>query len=244
MPDVEGGRDNRDMLMTGVQAALDYGAAVVAGGGSMQDATNAIGFLTLGIKDQMLAFGLTEEQADAYLATLGLTPENVKTTIELAEADTRKRELEGLLEQLGDIEAGAKADIQAAIDQGQFDTAERKMNDLARERGVTLRVSVTGGGSVSIKQSSSKVDFVAAANGYYADRPTFGLWGEAGPEAIIPLSRPGAAAEVLSNPAVRGPVTEALGAGGGQQIVNHIYGAERQYVLDLMRKMDQLRNGG
>lgn len=42
------------------------------------------------------------------------------------------------------------------------------------------------------------------ANGGIIDRPTFGLVGEAGPEAIIPLSRPNRAAEVMKQAGLAG----------------------------------------
>lgn len=252
------GRANRQAIEDQVKGILDFSVALVNQGASEQDAANATAMLTQQLHDQLKAAGLTEDQIASYLDTLGLTPANVRTTIELAEADKRKRELGDLLGQLGDIDAGAKAEIQANIDQGKFDEADAKINALAKDRGITLKVSLTGGGTVDINTIGSKIYVKAHAQGAYIGAPELATLGEGGrPEAVLPLTNRRRMAALLGDPRIGRPVMDALGsaAAGGVAVasstVNHyhshtwqIWGTERSYVADLMRKFEILASGG
>lgn len=252
------GRANRQAIEDQVKGILDFSVALVNQGASEQDAANATAMLTQQLHDQLKAAGLTEDQIASYLATLGLTPENVKTTIELAEADKRKRELGDLLGQLGDIDAGAKAEIQANIDQGKFDEANAKITALAKDRGITLKVSLTGGGTVDIGTIGSKIYVKAHAQGAYIGAPELATLGEGGrPEAVLPLTNRRRMAALLGDPRIGGPVMDALGSAGAggvavasSTVTHHhshtwqIWGTERSYVADLMRKFEIIASGG
>jgi len=252
------GRANRQAIEDQVKGILDFSVALVNQGASEQDAANATAMLTQQLHDQLKAAGLTEDQIASYLDTLGLTPANVRTTIELAEADKRKRELGDLLGQLGDIDAGAKAEIQANIDQGKFDEANAKITALAKDRGIALKVSLTGGGTVDIGTIGSKIYVKAHAQGAYIGAPELATLGEGGrPEAVLPLTNRRRMAALLGDPRIGRPVMDALGsaAAGGVAVasstVNHyhshtwqIWGTERSYVADLMRKFEILASGG
>lgn len=254
----EKGRNNRAAIKDQVQGILDFSVALVNQGASTEDAANATAMLTQQLHDQLKAAGLTEDQIASYLDTLGLTPANVRTTIELAEADKRKRELDDLLGQLGDIDAGAKADIQADIDQGKFDEANAKITALAKDRGVTLKVSLTGGGTVDINTIGSKIYVKAHAQGAYVGAPELATLGEGGrPEAVLPLTNRRRMAALLGDPRIGGPVMDALGSAGAggvavasSTVTHHhshtwqIWGTERSYVADLMRKFEIQASGG
>lgn len=252
------GRANRQAIEDQVKGILDFSVALVNQGASSEDAANATAMLTQQLHDQLKAAGLTEDQIASYLDTLGLTPANVRTTIELAEADKRKRELDDLLGQLGDIDAGAKAEIQANIDQGKFDEADAKINALAKDRGITLKVSLTGGGTVDINTIGSKIYVKAHAQGAYIGAPELATLGEGGrPEAVLPLTNRRRMAALLGDPRIGGPVMDALGSAGAggvavasSTVTHHhshtwqIWGTERSYVADLMRKFEILASGG
>jgi len=53
------------------------------------------------------------------------------------------------------------------------------------------------------------------AMGGYFDSPEVGLYGEAGPEVILPLSKPARLRELLSDARVLTPITAAMGGGHG-----------------------------
>jgi len=84
--------------------------------------------------------------------------------------------------------------------------------DLVADKVRSLPGSIAGavGGAVS---SAVNVVNPFKADGGYFDRATAGIFGEAGPEVILPLSRPGRLRELLAMPEVSGPVGAALGRG-------------------------------
>lgn len=177
---------NREQVEANVKSILDFGVAMVGAGESTDLAGQYIAGMTEGLEDQLIAAGLSREEVDAYIATLGLTPENIDTTIRLAEADATKRELEGLLEQLEGIDAGAAAEIKADIANGSFDAARSKISTWARENDITLKVGVKGGGTIAVTPNSGGGRFTVSA---YAKggNPVAGetaLVGERGPELV------------------------------------------------------------
>lgn len=209
----EKGRANREAVQGQVESILDYGASLIGAGKSADEAEAAIGFLTEGLKNQLRQAGLTEEQINDYLETLGLTPENVTTTIAVAEDDIARGKLEGLIEQLGEVDAGAAAEITALIDQGRYDEAEAKIREIARDRNIQLKASVSGGGTIEVRPTGTGAGgfYVRAyAQGGVVDEAMF-LAGEAGREAVLPLTKPNRLRQVLEDPRVSGPVSAALG---------------------------------
>ncbi len=80
-------------------------------------------------------------------------------------------------------------------------SAESALNWTSRNRFSTIYVStsVSGGGGMQ---------YMAA--GGYADRPKLSVWGEAGAEAMFPLTRPNRIRELWSDPRISGPMMAAL----------------------------------
>lgn len=224
----EKGRSNREAIEKQVKSILDFGASMVAAGYSTADATANIDNLTTSLHDQLIASGLTEEQVASYLNTLGLTPANVKTTLDLANYDATKRKLEDELKQLGTIEDGAKADIQADIDNGSFATAQAKVDALAKDRGMNLKVNVTGGGTVSlVPLSGSKTGIVVnpyAAGGHPNAGDTI-MVGEDGPE-IMQIGRHATVHPADVTASVLGSGRSGGSASNGAPtVVVHVYGS-------------------
>jgi hypothetical protein len=58
--------------------------------------------------------------------------------------------------------------------------------------------------------------YLKLANGAILNRPTFAQVGEAGPEAVIPISRPGRAMQLMEQSGLGAMWDEANGAGGGR----------------------------
>lgn len=216
----EAGRKNRAAVEDQVNAILDYGVAMVGAGKSNDEAAQAVMFLADQLRQQMLAAGFTEDQVNEYLNTLGLTPDNVTTTIDLANDEATKERIDALIKDLGVIDAGAAAEIQADIDAGKFAEAEAKLKELQRERDMKLRVSVTGGGSIEIRPSGGSYQIHTMARGGKVKARPGGIFAniaEAGEdEAVLPLG-PGSRSrlsELLSDPDIGGPVADALGGTG------------------------------
>lgn len=178
------GRANRDAIEDQVKAVLSYAEALVAQGATSEEAAATVQLQTAALREQLETAGLTTEQINSYLETLGLTPENVDTTIRLAEAERTKRQLEDMLDQLGDIDDGAKAEIQAQIDAGQLASAEAQIRTLAADRDVTLHVGLSGSGQISIspKPGGGAWSMKAYASGGYPPAGEAVLVGEHGPE--------------------------------------------------------------
>lgn len=239
------GRANRKAVREQADEIIRFTTTMVANGASTRDAAKYANALTGQLSDQLVALGLTREEADGYIATLGLTPENIETAVDLANEETTKAKLGEMLDQLGDIDAGAAAEIQALIEEGKYMDAERRLNDIARSRGVKLNVSLSGGGQVSISgvTGGQMYRVVASAEGNVFDRPTMSLFGEAGAEAILPLERPRALSRILADPRVAGPVAAAMGgesvSGGGVQIGTVNVGSRSDYD-ELAERLDRL----
>jgi hypothetical protein len=213
----EAGRNNRQAIQDQVESILDYGVAMVGAGQTTDEATDAVAFLTEGLKEQLRQAGLTEEQIDEYLTTLGLTPENVTTSIELANDQQSKEKLEAILDDLGDIDAGAAAEIQALIDEGKYAEAERRLRRIEATRTVKVDLAPGRGLTLTGIQGASRV-FLSANGGYFPAKSGGYMvnLAEAGQaEAVLPLERPSRLAEMLNDPRIGGPIAEAMGGGGG-----------------------------
>lgn len=80
----EGGRANREALSGAVQAAVDWASEIATSTGSLQQGADALGLYRQQLIDTMVATGFSRAEAEEYINTLGLTPENLTTLIELA----------------------------------------------------------------------------------------------------------------------------------------------------------------
>jgi hypothetical protein len=211
------GRANRQAIDDQVTGILDYAVAMLGAGKTTDEATDAVAFLTEGLKEQLRQAGLTEEEINGYLETLGLTPENVTTSIELANEDVSKDKLEAILDDLGDIDAGASAEIQALVEQGKYDEALRKLRGL--EVGRKVIVDLVAGRGLTLTGIQGNTRVFLSANGGYFPAKSGGYMvnlAEAGQaEAVLPLERPSRLAEMLNDPRIGGPIAEAMGGGGG-----------------------------
>lgn len=234
----EKGRANRDQVQAQVESILSYATASVAAGDTNEEAADKVAFLTDGLRSQLIAAGLAEEEVDNYLATLGLTPENVETTIELAEADARKRELEGLLDQLDGIDDGARAEIQADIDSGAFSAAETKLRALGATTTKKFIVSVSGGGTIEVTpRYAGGYRVYAYAHGGYPPANTPVMWGEtAGAEiAEFPsgtrIYNPGESRQIMQ--------ADRRSGGGDTYVIQHVAGS----VVTERQLNDQVASG-
>ena len=79
--DAEAGRDNTKALQEIGQATREHGLAVYEQTGVMAEGTAAIEANVAKLRDQLAQLGLNEQEIEAYIATAGLTPRDIGTTM-------------------------------------------------------------------------------------------------------------------------------------------------------------------
>lgn len=208
----EKGRANRQAVEDHANAILADGVALVGHGESQQVATDSINNNIVALQNQLIAAGLTKDEVDAYIATLGLTPENVNTAITLADTEATKLRIKDLQDRLGDIDAGAAALITADIDQGKFDEAESKLLWVARTRDIELNLVAGSGLHLIFAAGTDPLLRFAGptAGGGFFDREQLRSISEGGaPEAVMPLDNPGRMQALMSDPRIGGPIAAA-----------------------------------
>ncbi len=202
----EKGRANRDAIKGQVGNIEDLMTALVHNGASFEDATGYGMAYRDSLIAQMNQLGLTKDEATAYVDQLGLTPENVQTAVLLAHNEQTKAELSDVLKAMKDLPAETTTDIQALIDSGQFDEAERRIQELHSLSAVPAIVKVGTSGQYRTPSGT-----VVSAEGRYVNGPMMSLVGEAGDEVILPLTRADRMRQLLADPRVGPRVAAALG---------------------------------
>lgn len=144
----EKGRNNRESIRSSIDAELAYVDTLIKSGGSTDDATLKLEQYREGLIDTMVQTGFTREEAEAYVAQLGLTPESIKTSVELAHLEEEKERLSNWLGSLEGVPKEKQTEIKALIDAGKIEEAEAELNNLARNRTVTFGVRVVNGEAV------------------------------------------------------------------------------------------------
>lgn len=175
----------------------------------------------LGVADSALqaaqAFAREQGAVDGSLRSAQL---QVGKLVELAAKYPELRdEIGQYISRLGEIPGAVPTDIKAMIDQGDYDAAERALNQLARNRQAFVNVSTVTGGQIV----RSGMPNVRSAQGRYVDRFMVSSLGEEGPEAVLPLTKPSRLAQLLTDDRIRRPVVDALGGapgGGGGNTIN------------------------
>lgn len=204
----EAGRANREAVRDQVSALLELGGQLVATGTSNEDAAAQVLELRDSLVEQMIQAGLTREAAEDYIDQLGLTPENVTTSIETAGVEQAKARIQEQITKLGEIPDEVATEIEALLDEGKYAEAERRLQNLARTRNMTIVATPSG----AFDYGNGVIRY---ARGGYVGRSTLANIGEAGPEVVLPLTRPSRIQELMGDPRVSRPIAEALGGTGG-----------------------------
>lgn len=237
-------REARDAILGAADGAIAHAVSVFQETNSLEKA-NAV--LTTH-RDQLIATmmqtGMTRQAAEQYLNTLGLTPENIKTTAQL-----NKEQAEGaanqLINRLDEAARPRTGSIHIAIDAAlaNLNTLQSKLNYVASlgrsgdlggmgyAMGRTLAGNANGGITLHQYAAGGMENHLAQIT-----RPgTWRLWGEpeTGGEAYIPLAM-----------AKRGRSTQILEAVAnifGYGLVKQLDGGLLSYARELQQ---MLRSGG
>jgi hypothetical protein len=121
------GRANREQVQANVEAILDHAEALVGSGKSAKEAGDAVDGLREMLLGQLEALGLSRAEAEDYITTLGLTPENVDTAIRLTKKEKAKQDIEEILKE---IPGSVPTEIQALIDEGKYAEAKRRLLEI------------------------------------------------------------------------------------------------------------------
>lgn len=217
----EAGRKNREAIQSQAEAALAQAEAMVKNGATTADATRFANNYRESLRTQLEMLGLNKDEVDAYLAKLGLTPENVTTSLELANKDTVAAQLTDVLKQMDGVDKGAIAEIQADIDNGQFEEATRKINELPGHHTVLVGLKSDGSG---LRISGQVADFSLQLNARAGGGPvTAGvpyLVGEKRPEVFVP-DVPGYILPRVPESFSGGSTGDTPGIGGRSLVVNN-----------------------
>ena len=182
----ESGRANREVIQAQAEAALAQADAMVRSGSTTEEATAFALNYRDSLSDQLEMLGLTETEIDDYLTTLGMTPENVTTSLELANKAAVAEQLTEVLGQMKDVDAGAVAEIEADIAEGDFDAAVDKINALPGKH--TVMVGVASDGSRVTLSNSGGAGFAISYREFggpvSAGQPY--IVGERRPELFVP----------------------------------------------------------
>lgn len=204
----EKGRANREAFLDQLDTISELGVAMVRNGASTDEAAGAVNLMTEALVGQMVQAGMSEEAARGFIDEMNRTPTDVETAMNVVVDEQTKTEITELLEQMGTIDAGAEAEITALLNRGSFDEALRLVQFLSR--GMPLELWLNA------KQNAGGNGIYHSAAGRYvpAGANLVSTFGEEGPEAILPLDKPGRLRELLSDPRILGPIMRSLGRTG------------------------------
>ena len=199
------GRDNRATVQGLTDDYIAHAAALVADGASMEDAGATVQDLTADMVNQMEAMGFSREEALRYIETLGLTPGTVETAVKLAGDQVVLDQISAIQEDLGVIDDGASAEVEARVKAGELTSALALLRHIASYDGKNI-------GLVINARQNSLGSTIQSAEGRYVGRPMISTLGEGGlPEVVLPLTKPGRINALMSDPRVSGPILAALG---------------------------------
>lgn len=151
----EAGRKNYDAVVAQRNAILDLVQANIENGGTLEQVEGQYSMLYDQLLNQVTVLLGNRDAAEEFLATLGMTPDVVTTTIGLVGQEEAKAQVEEILGKLDEARnAEIKPAIQPWIDKGQYDRALALLNALAKP--ISPRVTpITTGGSVRFVPSAA-----------------------------------------------------------------------------------------
>lgn len=188
-----------------------------------------------------------DNAAEAYLEAEAAADDAEAAAIAYKQQqDDLKRSIIEYADEIGGIPAEALTEVFADIDEGSIITAEAAFKELERRRNVMFSAVLDPASDKITIGKSGQIHM--SALGRYVNSPMLTTVGEGNrPEAILPLTKPDRMQELLSDPRIGGPVGAAMGAsssGGSVVVHQHVYGSERQWLIEIARAIRQIENGG
>jgi TP901 family phage tail tape measure protein len=117
--DTEAGRANASAINEAAEAAVEHAKSIAESTGSVEQGVDTLLMYRQALKDQLVGFGLSEQAADDYLATLGLAPEDIETLVQLKGADEATTDLQAIFEWMGQLKLDEAHPV-VALDHAAF----------------------------------------------------------------------------------------------------------------------------
>jgi hypothetical protein len=180
-----------DALVSAGEANSTYLTGLIEQGASADTVRGKSEELRFAYGLQAKQLGLNDEQTEAYLSTLGLTPKQVETAIKLSgDADARFR-IEAYQGLIAATPPSKLTTYYAAISRGDYQGAANSLNALAADRSANIYPKVINpGGMVGQLLSGGGKDgniFTPMAKGGRVGNQTYQV-NEKGPELFTPSS--------------------------------------------------------
>lgn len=206
------------------ESTQDYLATLMRSGRPLDDMRAEAGRLRDAFMAQFTAMGLTTEQAQEYLAMLGLTPDQIETSIKLSGAEKARFQVNAYLQLLeGRIPPEVATNVAALIEQGDLDSAAAALADWAKTGPGKVDISLwdpqqADDAKADLAQLPGVIDPIKAAMGGYNDEQMRGIelalaFGDTTREVLAKLVAEGRGDEV---PAVLASAKEEFTAIGLQ----------------------------
>ncbi len=198
------GRQLAEQVQATIAALDEEIAAAAAAGESQDDLTGRYDTTADALRDQLIAMGLTKEQAQNLIDTYARVPGAVATNIAAPGAVESRLRVDELNARIAALPAERQTEIRALLDAGDVKAAEAKLVDLTKTRTVQINTKMSGGSGSSrqlMQHDGGLVEFMAGGglrgSGLNPMQPiaqmvppnTWRVVGDRGdvPEAYIPL---------------------------------------------------------
>lgn len=228
----QAGLDNRAALMDAADSVLAFAQAQLESGMAIDDVSSDYEANIAWLRQTAIDAGLSEEAVDDLLETYGMTPETLNTAINLAGDALAKWRVDRYLEKLDEIPEGIASYIEALIDQGKYAEAMAWLEMIPDSQTYTVFLQTLG--SINLPGLGSFGGWNAEGGAY--NRPSLIGVGEAGPELVLPLSRPGRMASLLGMPGVGDRVQAAMPGGAGGMTTVSTSNITNVYVYNYGRR--------
>lgn len=217
----EEGLRARQAFASGADSVRAYADSLIAAGKPLDEVAFATQAYRQSLVDQAVAAGASREEVEAYLAQLGLTPDQVTTYIEAANAAEAEAKAKSFRDRVNEIPPEKRSEFLANVDQGRLDVAERQLNDAARDRVARIRpsVEIPGGGldgalfNAALAGRRAKGGPTKAGQTYLVGEEGPELWTSPADGMVIPADKTRRFLE--AGPTRSAPVVAAAAASGG-----------------------------
>lgn len=136
------GRTNREAILGAAQAGIGLVQAMLREGASLEEAEFALNGHVGALREQLAAANFSEEAIAEYIATLNLTPEEIRTTIEAVNAEVAIERAEAFQGAIDELPAEHQTEFQALLDEGNFAALLTRFEELGVDIGEGVAVGI------------------------------------------------------------------------------------------------------
>ena len=135
------GKQLEEQIRAAMTALDEETQAASAAGEGQADLAARYDTTTGALQEQLVKMGFTKEEAQRLIATYGQIPGEKNTSISAPGAESAKDRVDRMTQAIRDLPSEKRAEIQALLDSGDVDAAERRLNYLSRDRTAKVKVA-------------------------------------------------------------------------------------------------------